>query len=41
MIIARHNKILYSWKKLKTNKKKNEMRIKENKEKKYKRFRKL
>ena len=30
MAITRHNKILYTWKKLKTNKTK--MRIKENKE---------
>ena len=33
MIITRHNKIFCTWKKLKANKK-NEMRIKENKEKK-------
>ena len=33
MTKARHNKVLYTWKKLKPNKKKNEMRIREKKKK--------
>ena len=35
MTITRHNNIFYTWKKLQNDKKKNEIRIKENTEKKF------